>query len=305
MAFEELIVSGGGTNYPALLGVLACMEDQGVLKGITRFYGTSVGAVLVFLLVIGYRPQQIFHVTLQYDFAALIDITSDDLLSIFENLGMTTGHKIIHIVNIFMKHKNIPSDVTFAQLRKLFPERALHITTWCVDDQETVLFSHETHPHVNVLTTLHMSISVPILFRPVAFQEKLYVDGGLYDNLPVSFCKTPEKAVCVTLKSMTGSTRNMDLIAYLHLLMRSMVGKITSMKLQQSSVQNIICVGIPYSTVVNTAITNTKKRYLYDLGDAEATRFLSSHKNKIHEKRSHQQADSHIDKAILLGQDCE
>ena len=33
-----------------------------------------------------------------------------------------------------------------------------------------------------------MSSSIPIVFKPVKFNNKLYIDGGVLDNLSVNIC---------------------------------------------------------------------------------------------------------------------
>jgi predicted acylesterase/phospholipase RssA len=271
---EEIIISGGGTNYIAMLGALHHLHISEKLAGVKRYIGTSIGAVLCFLLALGYDPLTIMEVSLRYNFSTLNDITTDDVLSIFDNLGVTTGEKIINIINIFMKNKDFPSDITFDQL-KVLTQKELLVTTWCVDDQRTVVFSHETHPHIQILTAIHMSISVPFIFRPVKFEGKMYVDGGIYDNLPVSFSQCPETTLCITTESQHRSqATGMDLIEYFHIVMRSIVGEMGRIKVSNSPVKNILTIHIPYSPIINTQMNNSKKKYLFELGIAEAKKMF-------------------------------
>ena len=33
-----------------------------------------------------------------------------------------------------------------------------------------------------------MSISIPIIFTPIKYNDDLYVDGGLFNNFPINYC---------------------------------------------------------------------------------------------------------------------
>jgi predicted acylesterase/phospholipase RssA len=271
--FEELVISGGGTNYIAMLGALHYLFEKQSFQDIRRYIGTSIGAVLSLLLAIGYTPNIIYDISLRYNFSSLNEIKSDDVLSIFDNLGITTGEKLLKILIIFLKYKNISPDITFEQLFILF-QKELVVIAWCVDDQKTVAFSKDTFPHLNILTAIHMSIAVPFIFKPVAYDDKLYIDGGIYDNLPVDFVNEPEKTVCITTESIKMNKKNMDLIEYFHLIMRSVVGEMTNLKLKNKNVRNVISIKIPYSPIINTELNESKKQYLFELGNAQAKKIL-------------------------------
>jgi len=42
-----------------------------------------------------------------------------------------------------------------------------------------------TTPTLRVSRAVHMSMCLPPLFSPVSYEGKLYIDGGLVDNLPI------------------------------------------------------------------------------------------------------------------------
>ena len=52
---------------------------------------------------------------------------------------------------------------------------------------ETHYFNYEKTPDVKILDALIMSICVPILFKPVTYENKLFVDGGLLSNYPIDY----------------------------------------------------------------------------------------------------------------------
>ena len=65
-------------------------------------------------------------------------------------------------------------------------KKKLILTGTCLNTGKAVYFSYEKYPNMRVLDALRITISVPILFDPVKFNDRYYVDGGCIDNYPIS-----------------------------------------------------------------------------------------------------------------------
>ena len=61
----------------------------------------------------------------------------------------------------------------------------LSITSTCLTTQEAVYISHETFPNIPVWKAILMSCAIPLIFKPIEWENKLYIDGGLVDNFPL------------------------------------------------------------------------------------------------------------------------
>ena len=57
--YDTLVLSGGIVNGITTLGELQYMWDHNKLKNIKKYYGTSVGSIISYLLIIGYEPVEI------------------------------------------------------------------------------------------------------------------------------------------------------------------------------------------------------------------------------------------------------
>jgi predicted acylesterase/phospholipase RssA len=57
--YDTLVLSGGGIKGFCLLGGVQAAFDLGLLKNIDTYVGTSVGAMIGYLLAIGYTPIEI------------------------------------------------------------------------------------------------------------------------------------------------------------------------------------------------------------------------------------------------------
>ena len=62
---------------------------------------------------------------------------------------------------------------------------AFDVNTFEVDD-----ISYITHPDLLLITALHMTCAIPIIFSPVCIDQKCYIDGGIICNYPIHQCLT-------------------------------------------------------------------------------------------------------------------
>jgi predicted acylesterase/phospholipase RssA len=57
--YDTIVISGGALKGFAVLGCLQCLVDQQKLNAIKKYIGTSIGAIISYLLCIGYTPIEI------------------------------------------------------------------------------------------------------------------------------------------------------------------------------------------------------------------------------------------------------
>ena len=156
----SLALSGGAARGAFHLGVLAAMERQGVTIG--AISGTSIGAVIAVGIGSG--------------------VSAFDLLRLFKSKAFRRAFKF----NYFRKGL-LRIDEKASILREIAPiERleAMKIPTFvtCVDlHQGKIVRFHEGD---SIKLAMASSALIP-LFRPVAYQDYLLIDGGFMDNLPV------------------------------------------------------------------------------------------------------------------------
>src|SRR5512143_3026669 len=75
----DLVLEGGGTKGPALVGALAYLLGQGYQP--QNIAGTSVGAIVGALLAAGYTPDEVCDIMLdQLDFRRFEDTTLEGML---------------------------------------------------------------------------------------------------------------------------------------------------------------------------------------------------------------------------------
>jgi NTE family protein len=154
-----ITLSGGGARGIAHIGVLKALEEMEVT--ISVISGTSAGSIVGALYSHGYRPEEILSIIQK--------------VSVFKSvrpawtwIGLLS---IEGLKEVLLKH--IPEN-NFDALKV-----PLTIAATDIKKGEIVYFSSG-----ELIPCITASCCVPAVFAPVTFEGKLFVDGGVLDNLP-------------------------------------------------------------------------------------------------------------------------
>ena len=190
-----LALSGGGARGGAHVGVLRALEEMNIQ--VDYIAGTSMGAIIGGLYASGYSADEIETLLTETDWKkAMTDrparpdrtMRKKDLERQFlipYRVGFNDGRIQLplgviegqHLDQIF--HRMLLPVVGISDFDELpTPFRA--IATDLVTGDEVILSSG------SLPNTLRASMSVPGVFAPVRIDDKLLVDGGMSNNLPIS-----------------------------------------------------------------------------------------------------------------------
>ena len=157
-----LVLGGGGAKGAAEIGVLKYIEEAGV--HIDYIVGTSIGSIIGGLYSVGYRSQQLDSLFVNTD---------------WENIFSESIAGTQQISNVFSNLLNLPDSVDFDSLP--IPYRC--VATDIINTEEVIL------QRGNLARAMRASMSIPGAFKPVKWEGKLLVDGGMMNNLPVDIAK--------------------------------------------------------------------------------------------------------------------
>lgn len=155
-----IVLSGGGARGIGHLGVLKVLEECGIKPNVIS--GTSAGAIVGAFYSAGY--------------------------SIEETIGIIEHHKFFSIAHMLFRKQGVFAMHAFENLfHRYFPKNTfedlkieLYAAATDILKGETVYF------HSGNLTKAIMASScIPIVFQPLSYEGKLYVDGGVLNNFPI------------------------------------------------------------------------------------------------------------------------
>jgi NTE family protein len=156
-----IALSGGGVKGFAHLGVLKALEEKGIEADILA--GVSAGAIVGSFIAAGKKPAEVMGLINESDFFDFAKLSLPKkgiftLENMTENLEKSLGIK------------------TFEELKIPFYVGAANI------EKARMEYFNQG----DLIKIIQASSSIPVLFSPVEINGELYVDGGLFENLPVN-----------------------------------------------------------------------------------------------------------------------
>ncbi|HEX9665000.1 MAG TPA: patatin-like phospholipase family protein [Thermodesulfobacteriota bacterium] len=177
-----IALSGGGAKGFAHIGVLSVLQNAGI--EFSAVSGTSMGAFVGAFYAadkLGDLQQGAVGIKLR-DIPLLLSPT-------LSKKGFMSGKKIIKFLKESLEKKNI------GELNKKY-------AAVCVDlnNGEVVTFTDG-----DLISAVRASIAIPGLFIPVVFNNRLLVDGGILEPLPVRAVRELGSDFVVGVDVITGS----------------------------------------------------------------------------------------------------
>lgn len=181
----RLVLSGGGAKVYSMVGALHYIYEQGGLREIVEYWGTSAGSMVGLMLAIGYTPFEIFHeffMTSNYDDIQQIDFHE----SIIEQSGICPiglfGNKIRKYIE---KKLGVGADPTFFDIWKQFNNK-IHIIGTNTSTMQGECFDVDKTPLMKVIDAVEISCDLPYIFTKKVYNGNIYVDGGFINNYPIN-----------------------------------------------------------------------------------------------------------------------
>lgn len=229
--YDTLVVSGGGVKGFILLGAIQAAFDKDMLNNISIYAGTSIGAILTYLLAIGYTPMEI-----------MVELHLNNWLEktqYFNVVSMTNGNGATSYTPIQeglekLTLKKIGRFITLKMLKEKF-NKTLIICSYNMTTCKAEYFHYETHPDLPCITALRMSSNIPLIFDRFQYMDCYYIDGGICDNFPVIEAeKYGENIIGINLISTKNMKDNPDegIIPYIIRLMTIPVAQMTKYRVQ-------------------------------------------------------------------------
>lgn len=258
-----LVLSGGGAKGIAFIGALRSLQNRGILSNITTYAGTSIGALILFLLNIGYTPDELYDFVKNFDFSKL---KSFNITTLLETYGLDDGEKVKKFLIRFLMAKKLSPDITFEQLYEK-TNKTLLVTSVNVNERHIEYFSHTTHPTMSIVQAIRMTTSIPFIFKPVTFNGNTYIDGGCIDNFPYRlFNDVIDNVIGIYITEPPCKTQHTNTIeSYAINVMYSIIYGFAEF-IGTDTEHDIIKIEIGDVTMVSFDLALKEKRRLHDIG---------------------------------------
>lgn len=204
-----LVLAGGGTRGAYQLGAWNALKETGI--SVRAIAGTSIGAINAAFIIQGdiEKMEQLY-------FNIDIDDVMDANIDMKKNKSLFSISNVVKVARDYIRHKGFSNE----PLRRLL-EKNLDLEKIYASDMDfgLVTYSIKDHKPLEILKKdikkeefiqyLLASACFPI-YRAQKIGENVFLDGGLYDNLPINMMiKANYKRFIVIDSSAIGMRRGL------------------------------------------------------------------------------------------------
>lgn len=260
-----LTLGPGGIKGFLELGALQYLENNKYLKDIKYYSGCSAGAIICFLLVLGYRVVEIITICLNYNI--LFDIRNINIPDIKNNIGLISNKQLRDILTECVLERfgfNLTMEELYQATGLELTFITVNIDSKIPNQSATVRIDHSSHPDLCSVEAVLLSCNIPFLYYQIEYKGEVYIDGAFGNPYPINVYDLPENYTIGIYITSTGhehlrSARE-DPLFYLDQTLEASIRELRQRNIDNSSNR---CLHIPlfgYNPDPVGFITNRKQR---------------------------------------------
>lgn len=277
--FKYLAISGAGINGLSFIGCLEVLEYYGILNHIEGFSGSSAGALVSTLIVMGYKASELKKLIFKIDFGKFIHFDLDTLIKKF---GACDSTELIKLVDFLFRNKGLSPSITFKELYQK-TNKKLNITGSCLSKaaftnkfSKSDLFNYKTTPNMKIIEAIRITISIPWVYTPHIFNNQMYVDGALFHPYPISWFQEMDQEKKYTLGFVSYDIYEdtpLSIDSYSMSILVGMMDQLKMLCVQDYQKQSVILENLEFNCF-DFGISNKSKEILYKRGIENMTKYL-------------------------------
>lgn len=273
--YNTLVLSGGSIKFIDMLGALQYCYDNQLLSDVKQFIGTSAGAIVCYLLAIGYTPLELIgYLCVNKLFE---DMQYFDIKSMISGQGAIDFSKFQDYLEKLTINK-IGKLITMKDISSLF-NKQLVITVYNYTHHQTEYITSDNNSDMPCLVALRMSCCLPLIFSMYKYMGSHYIDGGLGDNFPLDYGLTEQDThrlgILIDMDDQdTDEKQSFDMIQHVYQLLYIPIKKNLKEKLKRLEHVDIIRITNPQSAL-NFTIKNKDKIKRFSTGYQVAREYFT------------------------------
>jgi NTE family protein len=273
--YKNIVLSSGGFKGISQLGAIKVLSDRGLidLRNLDAVAGTSAGAMLGMMLVLGMTPDEIWNLLYNLDITKFINL---NILLIAESGGANDGEKIYKFIESILIEKTSIKHITFSQLYK---KTGVHFTVVgsSMQTKNAVYYDHINTPSMKVSMAIRISISIPVIFTPVEIDNDCLVDGAVCDNYPIKLFRDKLNETIGIFSKETFNTNYHTSYQYLISIIMLLLHQHLNRSLEHYENHTIIIDDNDHHGILEGIIDNASKERLFKAGVDAAQAYLRDH----------------------------
>ena len=187
---EHIVLSGGGHGFFSYLGAFSELIKYKYIdiKNIKSMYATSAGSIFASILLLNIDINVVIDYFIDRPWHELYNFEKN-ILNIINNNGLWDKNLFKKMINPLFSMCDIDLDkITLSEFYEL-NKVDLYIYVSELKTFNSCEFSHNSHPDAKLLDVLYMSSSIPLMFTPITYDNKYYIDGGFSTQYAINNAK--------------------------------------------------------------------------------------------------------------------
>jgi len=291
MKIKHIVISGGGPTGLMSYGSLKLLNKRDLWNydNIETIYGSSIGGLIGTLILLDYEWEWLDDYLIKRPWNNAFNNLTNDMLSLILNKGID-GKKVIEIfLKPLLLAKNMDTSITLREFYEKTKKELHLIGTEMNSINKLVLenISYKTYPDMKLVDALAITTAIPLMFKPVLYNDKCFLDGGIMNNLPVNICLNETECSndeILVLKNKWINTNNTinessSFIEFLQLFMKKAHNSIDDSHNQPQMKYTIECIAENMSNVdfwLDTLKNKSQREELVKKGETFAEEFIKT-----------------------------
>lgn len=183
--FDSVVIAGGNIKGVAILGSLHyCMENNIIDNEVKYWVGTSIGAIICYMIAIGFKPEEIL-IHIIKNRGILQTYTNVDYISMVNATGAASYDKLQSLLERITIEKT-GRLFTLKQIKDIFG-MTLVCVTYNYTKRCAEYLNPDDNPDIPAIIACKMSSNIPIYFDKFKYGDSFYIDGGIHDNFAIDY----------------------------------------------------------------------------------------------------------------------
>ena len=276
MNIDTLILSGGGPSGTAYAGIFKYLFENNIidkeLNGIKEIITTSIGIMFSIFYILKLNESVIENIVMGVDYLSTLDIDNLEINDLLVEYGLFNNDILANTIKSIIKNTLNKEDIT---LREFFDITSIKLTVKVYNTTKNITeyISYENNPDLKLSLLTQMTTAIPLFFKPIQYNDCLYVDGGLKGNLPIEACNSDNYLGILIKGGISKSVDKSTLLEYFPIL--NFIKSLMNVDIQYDY-ENIIIIEI--NKGLNFDISNTEKKVIINLGYQKTKEYFNSKK---------------------------
>lgn len=248
MNIKHIVLSGGGYNGIDMIGIIYKLKKLNLLNidNIKSVYGVSAGSIVCAIFLLGIDKHVIYDFIIKRPWNKLFNVNSDMLFKIVDEKGLLDNKLFIEILKPLLKSKDLNENISLLEFYN-YTKKDFYIFGTKLNTLESVKISHKTHPDMKLIDAISISCALPLIFKPIFYNDEYYIDGGVRKHFPIKTaivdgCNKDEiLGIYIKRNENNKITRDSSFIQYYYQLIIGTVNLINKDMEEAPYVINYVC----------------------------------------------------------------